>query len=462
MNNNKRNIEASTSVSDLVKSKKCKTSTSTSSVSDLIKCKKHKTETSASVSDLIKCKKSKDEIKSKEPKMTDLIKFKKRYLYLCHCIRCNGTEVDFRTQENHTEDESMWKSEEARKNQEDAIIARKQKKSIITQDVNPTKKRKRMSSPNPDSFQQNNGFDLFDDLSQPNNNENRHTLFSSSLSSSKPSYFHVPALDENKDDDKYIEQNEDEDKEDENKNDDKYIYQDEDNENKDYEDGDYGDNDNEDVGGIEDLFASPEVDSDEIFVIKSLNDSMVTEIILWAFKFQQRFRLSDTALEALIKFLHVVHTRLDKSKSKNFPPSLYIAKKMLNIFQPKMQLAVCSDCHKLHNVKNIVEYKEKEKPAVANCQHEEFPNNSVPSRRNKCNNTLSTLKKRKDGTIAVPRMLYPKPSIRQQLSMLYQRPGFENMLKLSGIQREEVNIYSDIYDGKVWKTFPFDGSTFFT
>jgi hypothetical protein len=58
-------------------------------------------------------------------------------------------------------------------------------------------------------------------------------------------------------------------------------------------------------------------------------------------------------------------------------------------------------------------------------------------------------------------MLYPKPSVRQQLSMLYQRPNFEKMLKSSGIQKE--NIYSDIYDGKVWKTFPSsDGSPFFT
>ena len=127
-----------------------------------------------------------------------------------------------------------------------------------------------------------------------------------------------------------------------------------------------------------------------------------------------------------------------------------------------MQLAVCSNCHKLHNVKNIVEYKEEGKTAIANCLHEEFPNNSVPSRRNKCNNPLSILKKKKDGTIAIPRILYPKPSIRQQLSILYQRPFFENMLELSGIQREGVNIYSDIYDGKVWKTFPFNGNTFFT
>jgi hypothetical protein len=45
--------------------------------------------------------------------------------------------------------------------------------------------------------------------------------------------------------------------------------------------------------------------------------------------------------------------------------------------------------------------------------------------------------------------------------MLYQRPGFENMMKLSEVQREENNIYLDIYDGKVWKIFPFDGNTFF-
>src|SRR3954452_20841058 len=63
--------------------------------------------------------------------------------------------------------------------------------------------------------------------------------------------------------------------------------------------------------------------------------------------------------------------------------------------------------------------------------------------------------------LSLYRMLYPKPSIRHQLSMLYQRSGFENMLRLSG-QREDHNIYSDIYDGKVWKTFPFNGSTFFT
>jgi hypothetical protein len=91
--------------------------------------------------------------------MVDLIKSKKRYLYPCLCIRCNGTKVDFRTQENHTKDKSLWNSEDARKNQEDTIIARKQEKSIIIQDITSTKKRKRASSPNPNSSQQNSSLD---------------------------------------------------------------------------------------------------------------------------------------------------------------------------------------------------------------------------------------------------------------------------------------------------------------
>ncbi|PKK65508.1 hypothetical protein RhiirC2_786066 [Rhizophagus irregularis] len=116
--------------------------------------------------------------------MADLIKSRKRYLYPYHCICYDGAEVDFRTQENHTNDESLWNSEDTRKNQEDTITARKQKRLIIIQDVNLTK----------------NGFNPFNedtDSFQPNNNENIHTLFSSSPLLPNPSYFHVPAPDEN-------------------------------------------------------------------------------------------------------------------------------------------------------------------------------------------------------------------------------------------------------------------------
>ncbi|GET64607.1 hypothetical protein GLOIN_2v1848891 [Rhizophagus irregularis DAOM 181602=DAOM 197198] len=201
---------------------------------------------------------------------------------------------------------------------------------------------------------------------------------------------------------------------------------------------------------VEDFFASPKIDNDneEAFIVESLSNSINTEIIIWLFKFQQRFRLPNIALESLIKFFHIILMRFDKLQFENFPTSLYMAKIWLNIFQLKIQLAACTNCHKLHNVKDIIAYKEEGKVAIMNCPYKEYPNNPISSRNHQCNNSLSILKKNKNATIAVPRMLYPKPNIHQQLSILYQRPDFENMLKLSGIQKNENNIYSDIYNGK--------------
>ena len=191
-------------VKPIVKPKKTKIETS-ASVSELVKSKKTKNEISTFVSNLIKSKTVK---KSKNLTMADLIKPKKRYLYLYHCKRCDGAEVDFCTQESHMNDKSLWNSEDARKNQKDIIIVRKQNKTISIKDVNPTKKRKKESSSNSDYF---HPFNEDTDPFQPNNNENIHTLFSSSQSSSKLSYFHVPAFDENKEDGKYIDQDKDDD-----------------------------------------------------------------------------------------------------------------------------------------------------------------------------------------------------------------------------------------------------------
>jgi hypothetical protein len=142
-----------------------------------------------------------------------------------------------------------------------------------------------------------------------------------------------------------------------------------------------------------------------------LKDSIDSEIIIWVFKYQQRFKLSDMALEALIKFLRTILICSNKLQFEKFPTSLFKAKKLLKIFQPKMQLAVCTDCHKLHNATNITTYKEDENVAIMKCLHQEFPNNLILSRHKSCNNPLSVFKKNKDEIIAVPRMLYPKPSV---------------------------------------------------
>lgn len=76
--------------------------------------------------------------KQKVETVADLIKSSKKYLYKCHCVYCKGKKVDSRTQEKHTKNEKLWKSKVSRKNQENAIEARKKKKSI-TLNANNTK-----------------------------------------------------------------------------------------------------------------------------------------------------------------------------------------------------------------------------------------------------------------------------------------------------------------------------------
>src|SRR6266487_213844 len=396
--------------------------------------------------------------KNKIETVADLMKPKKKYLYKCYCVICKGKKVDFRTQETHTKNESFWKSIASRESQKGAIEARKKKRSITsnvnTTETNLPKKRKIDSHQDTLNHRTSPSPDL------PNNEDNLNTLFT--LKSKSSSRFHVLVPDndgycpdDNDYDDNYCPEDDDDDDDDD---DDNYYFDD---------DNFEEDNDNEDEDNInreESFFAFPEINGDEIPVMEmeSLNDSIDSEIIIWVFKFQQRFKIPDTALEAIIKFLRVILLRFDKLQFDNFPTSLYKAKKWLKIFERKMQLAVCTDCHKLHNVAKLNTYKEEGKLAVMNCLNEEFPNNPIPSRRKQCNNQLSVLKRNKGETIAVPRMLYPKPSIRQQLSMLYQRPGFEEMLKLVGAQMAGSDIYSDIYDGRVWKTFPFDRNVFFT
>ena len=225
--------------------------------------------------------------------------------------------------------------------------------------------------------------------------------------------FHAPIENENNND--YYPDN---DPDDNNHDDDNYSFVDnfEDDNSLDEEENEDRDN----IDQEEDFFATPKIDDELLFETKSLNDSIDSEIVIWVFKFQQIFKIPDKALEALIKFLYTILVRLNKQQFENFPNSLYKAKKRLNLYEPKLQLAVCTKCHKLHNAANIIDYKEEGKVVEMKCLHEEYPNNPIPSQRNQCNNSLFIIKRNKGKTVAIPRMLYPKPSIRHQLSMLYQ------------------------------------------
>src|SRR5271156_2762098 len=261
------NNKKCTSVADLIKP--IKKHSHETSVNDLIKPKKknlHKI-SETSVTELIKSKKK----NSHKTSVTDLIKPRKKYLYPCHCVCCNSEEDDFHTQEKYTKDNSLWELENTRKNQKNAIMVRKQKRSINIHDADPaevnlSKKRKRdshhASSSNPDSFQPNNNKEGF----QPNNNNEDDDIYvlsdsfrPDSASSSKPSHFRIPAptfgddiIDQDENEDNEDEDNEDEDEDDEDN-------EDEDNEDKDKDD----DEDSKDEDEDEDEDSEDEDNEDE-------------------------------------------------------------------------------------------------------------------------------------------------------------------------------------------------------
>ena len=84
------------------------------------------------------------------------------------------------------------------------------------------------------------------------------------------------------------------------------------------------------------------------------------------------------------------------------------------------------------------------------CNHIEFPNSS--SRRLKpCDIPLS--RKLDNSGIIQPELIFPYAGIREQLAAMFRRKGFENSLRHWANRSGFDDILTDIYDGRVWKTF---------
>ena len=50
-------------------------------------------------------------------------------------------------------------------------------------------------------------------------------------------------------------------------------------------------------------------------------------------------------------------------------------------------------------------------------------------------------------------MVYPLPSLKAQIIAMYRRPGFEFLLRKWTNQNNDADLFTDIYDGEIWKTF---------
>ena len=51
-------------------------------------------------------------------------------------------------------------------------------------------------------------------------------------------------------------------------------------------------------------------------------------------------------------------------------------------------------------------------------------------------------------------MVFPMSDLKSQVFAMYQRPGFEQNLTKWAHRHVDENTFADIYDRKIWKTFP--------
>jgi len=191
-------------------------------------------------------------------------------------------------------------------------------------------------------------------------------------------------------------------------------------------------------------FTAPDNDSEFEYPDTNVNfaDSW---ILIWIFKYQARFRLSDVALDSLIKFFQRLLMDADQRRFKNFPSSLYTASKLLQIGNKSKTYAVCPSCNALYNTTDVVAEE------GFKCTHVEFP---MQSKVKSCGMELTVQVPLVNENKRRPKLLFPLPNLKIQINSLYQRPEFKQQLQKWTNRHVDNGMLADIYDGEIWKNFP--------
>jgi len=176
--------------------------------------------------------------------------------------------------------------------------------------------------------------------------------------------------------------------------------------------------------------------------------------------FRIKFNLSNTATEALLKFIKLVLTKIDDDEFEEFCGSLYIAKNFLGLSDQFVSFVACQKCHKLYKQDDILNFQQNNQLSIMKCVHVEFPNSAT--RRKYCNTPLSTQSKLSNGSIINrPELIFPYATIRQQIAQMYQNQDFEANLRHWVNQSNLGKLLCDIYDSNIWKIFKDENSELF-
>src|SRR5215216_3700240 len=93
--------------------------------------------------------------------------------------------------------------------------------------------------------------------------------------------------------------------------------------------------------------------------------------------FRTRFNITETAAEALIKFMKLVLTEISGDDFRDFSDSMYLKRKKLELKDQFHSFVSCLKYHKLYQKNEVTNFRQEDSLAIMKCRHIEFSNSSL-------------------------------------------------------------------------------------
>jgi len=172
----------------------------------------------------------------------------------------------------------------------------------------------------------------------------------------------------------------------------------------------------------------------------------VSGFIHLLFLWQAFFRISESAIESILKVIHYFLTLISSNEVivDQFPKTLYKGKKIAMLHQDEFQkYVVCPDCAKLYTVEDSIYLDKDRKQRSKTCDYIEFPNHPQNHHRKKCGAVLLKTLVNCDGEkqTLYPKKLYCYQPIKKSLERLLTRKDIQEQL--------ETVCKSDMNDGMI-------------
>lgn len=183
--------------------------------------------------------------------------------------------------------------------------------------------------------------------------------------------------------------------------------------------------------------------------------------------FQALFHLSDTALNTLMAFFQMffrslsnTFQNLPESFISKLPHTIISARKITgqgakSIFR---KYVCCPTCHSIFNWEECIIKLPNGQQDSKSCPFIQFPSHPQAHRRKPCGTALmKKVKSHENGLVLYPKRIYCYKSIIESLQDMLNQPQFISECEAWRTQSQSSELYSDIFDGRIWKDFQAPG-----